>query len=114
MKEIKIDGIIKELGIEIKTCHTCTNRDVTGVYSGDLLSDVMANSEEGNLWITLHIHLNIVAVASMKGISGIIIVNGRCPDDYTLKKAEEEKVLIGVSDLSSFEVAGRLYNLLNA
>ncbi len=110
---MKINDIIEKIGLEVKSCSKCTDKVVTGVYISDLLSDVMANSKEGHLWVTLQTHANIVAVASMTALSGIIIVNGRCPDDETLKKAEEENVLISITKLSSFEVAGRLYNLIN-
>ncbi|MBI5474299.1 MAG: serine kinase [Ignavibacteriae bacterium] len=84
---------------------------VTGGYVGDLLSDVMANSKAGNVWITMQTHVNIVAVAVLKELAAIIIVNGRHPAEETLKKAAEEKVPILSSTLSAFDVAGRLYFL---
>ncbi|MEW6681212.1 MAG: DRTGG domain-containing protein, partial [bacterium] len=65
----------------------------------------------GNIWITLQVHQNIVAVASMKSLSGIILVNNRKPDKDTLEKAEEENIPILTCHLSSFEVCGKLYQL---
>ena len=76
---MKIKDIIKALELRIISGEAYIERNVTGGYAGDLLSDVLANSKEGNLWITLQIHQNIIAVASAKELSGIIIVNGRKP-----------------------------------
>ena len=108
---MKIRDIVKTLALEVISGEEFLEREVTGGYAGDLLSDVLANSKEGNLWITLQIHQNIIAVASSKELSGIIIVNGRKPEEETLKKAKEEKIPILISDLFTFEIAGRLYEI---
>ena len=86
-------------------------REVGGAYSSDLLSDVMANSNEGDLWITLQRHVNIVAVAHLKGLSGVVIVNGREPEAETAARAESEGVPIICTELPAFDVAGILYGL---
>jgi hypothetical protein len=76
-----------------------------------LLSDVIGNSREGNVWVTLQIHQNIVAVASMKDLAGIILVNAREPEEDTVQKAETESIPLMVSKLPTFELVGRLYGL---
>jgi len=87
------------------------DREITRGYASDLLSDVLANSGEGDLWVTLQIHQNIVAVASMKDLAGIILVNGREPEEETLEKAEAENIVIMVTEMPTFELIGRLYEL---
>ena len=79
----------------------------------DLLSDVMANSKEGNIWVTLQTHLNIVAVAGLKTLAGIIIVNNRQPEKEITEKAESDKIAIMTTSLPAFEVAGKLYQMLS-
>ena len=108
---MKLENIVDELSLDVKTCMEGLGNEVTGVYVSDLLSDVMANGKEGNIWITLQIHLNIVAVAGLKNLAGIIIVGGRRLQEETLKKAEAEKVTIMTTPLQAFEAAGRLYQL---
>ena len=71
----------------------------------------MANSQEGNIWITLQIHQNIVAIASIKELSGIIIVNSRELEEETIQKADRENIPIVVSKMSAFELIGQLYAL---
>ena len=106
---MKVSDIVKDLKLEIKTEKGNMEAEVKGGYSSDLLSDVVANCHEGYVWITLQIHQNIVAVATMKDISAVILVNNRQPDADTIKKANEYKINILVSDLPAFEIAGRLH-----
>ena len=89
-------------------------REVTGAYSSDLLSDAMANAKEGNLWFTIQTHPNIVAIASLLNLGAIVITGGKEPAPETLAKAKEEKVVIFLTAASSFEAAGRIYNYLAA
>jgi hypothetical protein len=86
-------------------------RELDQGYVSDLLSDVMANAKPGDIWVTLQIHQNIVAVATLKELAGIILIGGRQPEKQTLAKAEEEQVPLLLSDLPAFEVVGRLYQL---
>lgn len=108
---MRLNEIVKKLNLNVKTASDRLDVQVTGGYASDLLSDVMANAGQGNIWVTLQTHQNVVAVAVLRDLSGIIIVNGRNPDEDTLKKAEEEKIPIMMSDLPTFELVGRLYKL---
>ncbi len=108
---MKLTELIQELNLAVRSAEGDLEREVTGGYASDLLSDVLANGEPGNLWITLQIHQNIVAVASMKDFAGIILVNGREPEQDTIEKAEAENIAIMVTELSTFELVGRLYGL---
>lgn len=108
---MKLRELVKELDLDVLVGEKLLDRDVTGGYAGDLLSDVLTNSDKGNIWVTMQIHINILAVASTKGLSGIIIANGRRPPSETLEKAEEKKMPILVSPLSTYIIGGRLYEL---
>ncbi len=106
---MKLNDLVKQFGLDVKAASGRLDREVTGGYVSDLLSDVLAHAEDGVLWVTLHIHHNIVAVAAHKGLSGIVLVQGRVPEKETVTKAEEEGIPIMVSNLSAFELVGRLY-----
>ena len=106
---MKLKDLVQKFGLEVKAGPEYLDREVTGGYASDLLSDVLAHGEEGSVWITLHIHENIVAVASHKGLSGIILVQGRQPEQEAIAKATEEKIPILISKLPAFELVGRLY-----
>jgi serine kinase of HPr protein (carbohydrate metabolism regulator) len=108
---VKLSELIQKLNLNVRSAKDSLRREVTGGYASDLLSDVLAHSKEGNLWITLQIHQNIVAVASMKDLAGIILVNGREPEQETIEKAEAEKIPIMVTQMPTFELVGKLYSL---
>ena len=104
-----LNDIVKEFSLEVKAGAGLLDREVAGGYVSDLLSDVLAHAEDGVLWVTLHIHQNIVGVASHKGLAGIVLVQGRVPENDTVALAENESIPIMVTDLSAFEFVGRLY-----
>ena len=85
--------------------------EVTGGYAADLLSTVMANAKEGNVWVTWHVHPNIVAAALIVKLAAIILVSGRQPEQETVQKAQQEGVPILVSSLPAFEIIGRLHGM---
>ena len=110
---MKIHRIVEELKLEIKSRVSNPDKEVTGGYASDLLSDVIANAKKDSVWITLQIHKNIVGVAALKELAGIIIVNGRKPEKETIEKAEEEDIPIMVTKLPAFEIIGKLYRMLS-
>lgn len=99
-----------KLGLRVLTGGS--EREVKGCYISDLLSDVMAHAEEGELWITLQTHQNIAAVATLRNLAGIIITNNRMPEKETIQKAMDEGVTILATPHSTFEIGGMLYQLL--
>ena len=103
--------VAEKLGMKPVSALSRLSQEFTGGYVSDLLSDVMANAKAGDVWITLQIHQNIVAVATLKELAAIVIIGGRQPEKQTLAKAEEETIPILLSGLSAFEVAGRLYQM---
>jgi len=109
---MKLKRIVKELELEVKSKVSNLEKEVSSGYSSDLLSDVIANAKKDNIWITLQIHQNIVGVATLKELAGIIIVNGRKPEEETLKKAGDEDIPIMVTGLPAFEIIGKLYRML--
>ncbi len=106
---MKVEELVQSLGLEIRAGRNQLHQEVTGGYVGDLLSDVIAHSARGNIWVTIQTHPNIIAVASMKELAAIVLAGGREPDLETLKKAEEEEIPVLRSPLPSFELVGRLY-----
>ncbi|MDA8171222.1 MAG: DRTGG domain-containing protein [Nitrospiraceae bacterium] len=102
--------LIGKLELSLKN-KGCTDTPITGCYASDMLSDVLANGKEGNLWITRQTHPNIAAVAAIKGLSGIIVTGNKDIDPETLEKAESEGIVILSTGLQTCETAGIVYNL---
>ncbi len=73
----------------------------TGVFTGDLLSWVMGHAQPGDLWVTVQAHANIVAVASLRELAGIVIAHGSAIEAETLAMAREEGIPVLTTDMSS-------------
>jgi hypothetical protein len=108
---MKLNELAERLGWELKTKNLPVTGEVKSGYASDLLSDVLANSIEGDLWVTRQTHLNIVAIAVMRDLSGILLVSGAEPDPDTLEKAIEKMIPIFRTTLPTFEVVGKIYQL---
>lgn len=108
---MKLGDIITKLNLKVFAGKNIDDIPIKGAYSSDLLSDVMAHSSESQLWITLQIHPNIIAVAGLKNHAAVILVNGRKPEKDTLSKAEEENRPVLGSEDSAFTLSGKIYTL---
>ena len=87
---------------------------LTGAYTSDLLSDVMAYAKDGGALITIQAHKNTVAVATLVDITVIIICNSRPIPDDMLAAAKDEGIAILLTKENQFTVSGKLYNLLKS
>lgn len=103
--------VAEKLDLELLAPYGDLAAEITGGYAGDLLSDVMAHAAPGQLWVTLQSHPNVAAVAALKDLAAVVLVNGRRPDADTVEKAREHKLTLLGTPLTSFELAGRLYAL---
>ena len=104
-----VQEMVDFLQAEVVAGTTRVDNVVTGGYASDLLSNVMSQAKVGNVWITMHGHQNIVAVASLLGLSAVIIAGHVQPDKEAVNKANEEEIPMLTTSLSSFEVVGLLY-----
>jgi hypothetical protein len=106
-----LNDLVPRLGLKVFAPGAGLDKPVLGGYASDLLSDVIGHSRKGDLWVTMQIHPNIVAVAVLKDLAGIVLVNGREPAPETVEQAVREKVALLGAPAGAFDVAGRLYEM---
>ena len=92
----------------------CSNRaaeetSIKGVYTCDLLSHAMAKVNDGDMWITVHTNINIVAVAHLTNASCIVVPENINVDIVTLQKAEEQGVIVVSASHSAYEICTRFF-----
>ena len=104
--------ITEKLGLKVCCGAKGLDREIQGGYTSDLLSDVMGNAGEGNIWITLQTHKNIMAIASLKELSAIVLVKGFQPEEDTIQESEAEGIPILSTTEQSFEITGKIFELL--
>lgn len=100
--------VIDNLDLKVVTKIPGQAQEVTGGFTGDLLSVVMGQAQEGNVWVTIQSHINIVAVASLVNVSLVIVAEGFSIDPDAISKAEEEEVILCESPLSSYDLCKKL------
>lgn len=85
------------------------DNEYSGVYVGDLLSNVMANVQEDNLLVTIMCNLNTVAVASLRDVPIIVFCENKKATDEMIKKANELNIAIIESPLKAAEVVFKTF-----
>lgn len=111
---MKVIDLVNTLGLKVISGNENLEREVTGGYTSDLLSDVMGNLNDGEVWITLQTHRNVMAVASLKDAAAVILIKNLEPDEDLLMFAKKEEIpLLGTSK-GAFEISGELYKIMNS
>ena len=108
---MNLSDVVQRMNLKVYAGRAELQRTIAGGYASDLLSDVMAHSRKDQLWVTLQVHPNIIAVAVLKDLAAIVLVNGREPAADTIEQAEQKKITILGTPLSTFDFAGKLYGL---
>ena len=88
-------------------------REIDGVYIGDLLSWVMGRAQMDNAWVTIMTNVNVIAVASLADTSCVILAEGVALPDELKQTAEAKDINILGSDEPIFETAVRLAGLVS-
>jgi len=109
---MKVTDIVDKLGLKVYSGHDGLGKEISGGYTSDLLSDVMGHAGSGAVWITIQTHRNVMAIASLRDISAVIISCGDKPGDDTMAQSNEEGIPVLGTDLPTFLITGKLYSLI--
>ncbi|MBR2553217.1 MAG: hypothetical protein IKR06_00040 [Erysipelotrichaceae bacterium] len=104
---MKVTEMIEKTGF--KTVYLGEDREVAGVYCGDLLSWVMGKGQPEQAWITVQSHLNVIAVAVLREFSCIVLAEQAEFPEEVIERAKNEGLTLLYSDLPVYETAVRLY-----
>lgn len=80
-------------------------REITGVYIGDLLSWVMGKAQNGDGWITIMSNINTLAVASLTDVACIILAEGVTLEQEIIDAAIQKEINVVTTTLSAYETA---------
>ena len=98
-----------ETKLELKPVNQVYDKDIDGGFVSDMVSDVMAGAQAGNVWVTVQTHKNVVAAANLVDIAAIIVVRGKKIPEETIQMADRAKMTMFLTDLDTFQVAIKLY-----
>lgn len=98
-----VGELINKLNLEVIS-QGDTSKEIDGCYCSDLLSHCMSGIETGNIWITVQVNINIVAIAVLTDLSAIIISQNMSVGEDVISRAKSEGVNILKSPLPSYEL----------
>jgi predicted transcriptional regulator len=108
---MRLRQIATALSLTVRAGEAGLDAEVSGGYAADLLSCAMAGAQQGDLWITLQGHLNVVAIATLDELAGILITEDKPAAPDMLQKADEVGVPVLSTPLTTYQVAGRLWEM---
>ncbi|MDO4537778.1 MAG: DRTGG domain-containing protein [Coriobacteriales bacterium] len=89
------------------------DREIDGVYIGDLLSWVMGRAQMDNAWITIMNNVNVIAVATLADTSCVILAEGVELPEELVETAREKDINVLRCELPIYETALRLAELVS-
>ncbi len=101
----------EKLNLKILTEGDLT-KEVTGCYSGDLLSWVMSRAKEGDAWLTVMGNVNAVAVAVLTDCACIVLTESSPLDDAAKEKAVQQGVTFLSGEKNAYELSAEIAGLL--
>jgi predicted transcriptional regulator len=83
--------------------------EIDRAYAVDLLSDLLALTDERTTLITGNISPQVIRVAEILNVIAIIFVRGKRPLDGTVSYAEKLGIPVVSTDKTMFETCGLMY-----
>ena len=108
---LTVDHLIETLGLTVHHLDDGT-REVTGGYTGDLLSWVMGRATSGDAWVTIMSTINVIAVAQLTDVACVILAEGVVPGEDLIAAAEMRGINLLSSPEPSFALSGRIFKEL--
>ena len=107
---MNLEQIIRELDLTVfSEPKNFSSIHPSGGYASDLLSCVMAGAKAGNIWITIQVHVNILAVAALTEVCAIVISEGATPEPEVIEKANSQGIILLGTEVGTFQMAGKLW-----
>ncbi|MFI5144771.1 MAG: hypothetical protein ACHQJ4_04180 [Ignavibacteria bacterium] len=101
---------IKELlDCKILNKDVFTDEDISYCFAADLMSDVLRYARTGSLLLTGLTNMQVLQVAEILDLKGILFVRGKIPDNELIKQAEIRKLPLLATEHLLFDSCGILY-----
>ncbi len=88
------------------------SREVTGVYTGDLLSWVIAYADCGDAGFIVMKNINMLAVASLTDVACIIIAEDSEIEDGLVDRADAKDIALLATEKGSAELVWTIAHLI--
>ena len=111
---MKLEQLAEHIGARVITPGEPGGTEVTKIYAGDRVSDLLNEASDKTLLVSNLASLQMLRVAELMDVPGICFVNGVEPDDDVVGLARDNGTLLLVSPAGVFETCGLIYQYLAA
>lgn len=89
--------------------HVQGDRDLTTVYAGDMLSDVLALGGQPDVLLTGLVNPQVIRTAEMLDTACVVFLRGKAPTEQILALADSCGVCVLTAGKEMYEACGLLY-----
>lgn len=107
---MKLREIAELLDCEILAGENFLDREVKYAFGSDLMSDVLAYTEEETVLLTGLCNNQVIRTAEMLDLKSIVFVRGKRPTDEIIEMAKEDDILILRTEHTMYSASGILYS----
>lgn len=109
---MNLQELARKIGARVVTASSSGGREITKIYAGDRVSDLLNEASDKTLLVTNLVNVQMVRVAELMEVPGICFVDGGDPGTEIIELAEKHGTLLMVSPMGVFETCGLIYQLL--
>jgi redox-sensing transcriptional repressor len=109
---MKLPELAQKIGARVLTPGVGDAAEVTRIYAGDRVSDLLNEASDKTLLVTNLANLQMVRVAELMEVPGICFVDGVDPGQEVIELSVENGTMLMVSPAGVFETCGMIYQLL--
>lgn len=102
--------IVELLDCEIIAGEEFLDREVKYAFGSDLMSDVLAYTEEETVLLTGLCNNQVIRTAEMLDLKAIVFVRGKCPTEEIVELAKEDDMILVKTKHSMYSASGILYS----
>ncbi|MBN2796425.1 MAG: hypothetical protein JXR88_13520 [Clostridia bacterium] len=107
---MKLKEIAELLKCEILIGEAYLEREVKFAFGSDLMSDVLAYTEEDTVLLTGLCNNQVIRTAEMLDLKSVVFVRGKKPSEDIIEMAKEDDMLLMCTDYSLYAASGILYS----
>ena len=107
---LKLNEVQKILNANVLCCDNLLDTlEIKSVCGADLLSDVLAFTNERSLLLTGMTNLQVIRTVEISDLSGVVFVRGKIPREEVIRAAHEQRIPLLSTEYTMYEACGRLY-----
>ena len=109
--KMTVNAVCEALGLKVLSLAD-GEREIDGVYAGDLLSWVMGHAKSSQALVTIMSNINVLAVASLLDLSCVILAEDAEYDGGFIEAAKSKEINVFSSPLSAYELCVKLSGMI--